>query len=158
TLNLPSGSLTVNFLSAPTPGNTYRLVNYTGGSVGALSANSRASLSVGTSTAGQVNVTVNSYSAGNLTWNGAGSNWDLSASANWKNTAGGADLFFQLDSVTFADSATAPTSVNLTTFVAPGSFVANATSTNYTLTGPGTIGGGAGITKTGASVFTVDTN
>jgi fibronectin-binding autotransporter adhesin len=48
--------------------------------------------------------------------------------------------------------------VNLATFVAPASVVANATGTNYTITGSGAIGGSGGITKSGASIFTVDTN
>jgi hypothetical protein len=134
---------------------TYTIANYTtkSGNVANLTANSRASVTLG-DTGTTITATVNSYTQGNLTWNGSGAGtWDLSTTANWKNASGAADTFFQLDNTAFTDLPGAVTTANLTTFVAPASIVANAGTTNYTITGSGTIGGAGGITKSGASIL-----
>ena len=158
---MSSGNVAVNFLSALTGlPRTYTIMGYSSkaGAVSNLTFTSRANISTN-DTGSAIQVTVNSYTAGNLTWSGGTSaTWDLSTTPNWTNAGGSADKFFQLDNINFADSATAPTSVALNTFVAPTSFTASAISTAYTITGSGTIGGATGITKTGASIFTVNTN
>src|SRR5205823_5530376 len=47
---------------------------------------------------------------------------------------------------------------NLTTFVAPTSITANNSTSNYTISGTGVIGGPTTLTKQGSGVFTVNTS
>jgi autotransporter-associated beta strand protein len=152
-LNMSGGRVAVNFLSAPsgTLPRTYTIASYTtkSGALSNLTFDSRANIgTVDTGTA--IQVTVNSYTAGQLTWNGTTSNtWDLSTTPNWQNASATADKFFQLDNVAFTDASGVQTTVNLTTFAAPASIVANNSTNNYTISGPGVIGGTGTLTKTG---------
>ena len=158
-LNMASGAVAINFLSAPTglPKGPYTIATYTSktGAMGNLTFNSRANISTA-DTGSAIQVTVNSYTAGNLTWNGtASSAWDLSTTANWTNAAGASDKFFQLDNVALADITSTPVTVNVSTFVAPGSIIANNSLTNYTISGTGVIGGTGALTKTGTGQVTM---
>jgi autotransporter-associated beta strand protein len=143
---------------------TYRLFNY-GGSLSGGAANlqltfgsTRQTAAISTATAKQVNLVVNGAAA-NLVWVGDGivNSWDVNASMNWRNGAA-PDKFFNLDNVTFDDSAgPASTVVNVAETVVPGSVTVNS-SLDYTFTGGGKISGVAGITKSGTGRLILDIN
>jgi autotransporter-associated beta strand protein len=82
-----------------------------------------------------------------LTWNGTPTgDWDTN-SANWQ---GG--LFYNPgDYLTFNDTLSGTTTVNLTTTLTPGSLTVTNTAKSYTFTGPGSIGGTAALNKSGTN-------
>ncbi len=90
----------------------------------------------------------------NLTWTGAvDGDWDT-GKLNW--TDGGPAAFAQNHVVTFDDSATGATTVNLTTSLAPGRLTVNNTlPKNYTFTGIGNLAGITGLTKSGSGTLTI---
>ncbi len=98
-----------------------------------------------------------------LVWTGADPSnptyWDLVNSMNWLDTGNGniAANFNQLDLVTFNDSATGPTTVNVTTAVTPGAMTVSNNAATYTFTGGGSIAGAIGITKQGPGTMILDT-
>lgn len=96
--------------------------------------------------------------ASDLTWTGqAGSNWDAGSSSemNWKT--GGTDTqYYNLDSVTFNDTASNKL-VNLGSTVTPGAVTFdNSAGNDYTLTGFGSIAGSTGLVKRGAGRLFVE--
>ena len=98
---------------------------------------------------------------GSLIWKGnvnSGGNflWDINNTQNFTLT-GSPSTFFNLDSVTFDDTATNKT-VTLNSAVLPFAMtVNNSAGNNYTITGSGSIGGATGITKTGTGSLTLAT-
>jgi autotransporter-associated beta strand protein len=157
-------SIAINPLSGEISNGAYRLFNYSGtlaGNVTNLLVDfppTRQTTAIDASTLGQVNLVV-SGSAASLVWNGDGSFnlWDVGASANWLNGAA-FDTFFNLDQVTFDDTA-APTSriVDVSSTVIPRSVIVD-TALAYTFTGTGKISGVTGLTKNGVGKLTVATN
>jgi autotransporter-associated beta strand protein len=155
-------NLFVNPLSSSGFANgTYRLIDYTGGSIpspssfavtGASGGQTRQVLNVATE-ANHVNLVVSGNPA-SLVWKGDGSGnaWDVVGATNWLNGAT-PDKFFQFDSVTFDDT-TANTNVNIGTLVVPSAITVN-TAQTYTLAGTGTISGSTGITKSGAGTLII---
>ncbi len=139
---------------------TYRLMNYTGalgGTVPTVFADipsSRYTFTPSFSTAGQVNLVVNS-SALNLTWAGDATtnSWDLTTTAAWNNKT---ETFFQYDAVNFDDTAT-NTAVVLNAQVNPVSIVFNNSTSNYTVSGLGLISGPTTLTKNGTGNVTIST-
>ena len=100
-------------------------------------------------------------SAASLVWQGGASGnpnaWDLKVTKNWSN-AGVADIFYNLDSVTFNDSGAAFGSVNVSTNVQPAlvSFSTTSATSSYTLSGTGAIVGGAQVSVSGAGPVTIN--
>jgi fibronectin-binding autotransporter adhesin len=159
----------------------YTLISHTGGAasltgIRSLVTNSRGGVIDNTrqsfalnSVAGAVRLGVTG-SASSLTWSGTdGTNptfWDINTTSNFN---GGSQTFFNLDSVTFDDSA-ASFDVVLQTTMQPGGVVFNNSANDYLLTGAsvnGTIAGDGGITKNGTGLvdlrldnlaYTGDTN
>ena len=103
-----------------------------------------------------------------MNWSGGGdpngSNWDIETTQAWyNNDSPGADVFFQGDSVTFADTFSGGTpvsnsSVNLTAVVQPASVVVDSSSNDYTISGTGNISGSASFVKRGTSTLTMQIN
>lgn len=97
-----------------------------------------------------------------LKWAAGSGVWDIATTANWQDATGAATTYQQsgifADSVIFQDSAsgTSPITVTLNTNVAPLSVTASTTK-NYTLTGPGGIGGIGSLTKSGTSTLALAT-
>ena len=147
---------------------SYRLINYTGGLSGSASGANfvasvvdeqgtampvRQSLSVNTSTAGQVNLDV-SGSAASLVWKGnVNSNWDVNATQNWMNGAA-ADRFYQLDSVEFDDTSSTQ-QVVITENVVPAQVTFN-NSSDYRFTGTGGLVGGTSVVVNGTGEVDFD--
>jgi autotransporter-associated beta strand protein len=151
-------NLSDNQLAGGVPG-SYRLINYAGTLSNQANTSvsfapqlqgigqTRQTLSVSTATAGQVNLVV-SGSAGNQTWTGSSSNqWNINTAPNW---SGASNVYFDLDRVTFSDSAGANDTVDVAANVVPGLVTfTSATSNTYTLIGAGGIVGNADVALTG---------
>ena len=171
-LNIDSSTIfNVNFVSFPTAVTTYTLADYTGtfgGSQSNISLGGNAggrSLAISFSTPQEIQVTYTPGGvAANLTWaSSSGSNWDVQTSSNWHNPSkagvGANDEFYNGDNVTFSDSGSGlQTSIYLPGPVSPGSVIVNSGTNNYTFSGGGYITGNTGLTKSGSSTLTVQTN
>ncbi|HOX02740.1 MAG TPA: autotransporter-associated beta strand repeat-containing protein [Candidatus Paceibacterota bacterium] len=84
-----------------------------------------------------------------LTWDGkVDGKWDT-ATANWLH-GGGSTAYNQGDFVTFNDSASGVTAVDLTMDLAPLTLTIDNSAKSYTLAGPGSIGGEAALVKMGS--------
>ena len=107
-----------------------------------------------TATPGVVTLTLNEQPGiANLTWTGSSSfNWDT-ATANWASLSGGA-AFANGSIVSFTESGTATSPINIALDVEPESVTVNAAK-NYTLTGAGRIAGEAVLNKSGAGTLTL---
>jgi autotransporter-associated beta strand protein len=96
-----------------------------------------------------------------LTWKGSGgasSNlWDINTTLNWTGTNGSADVFRDNDAVTFTDNGATNPTVNLTTTVSPAATTVNSSS-NYTFSGVGGLGGSAAATKMGTGMLSLATS
>jgi fibronectin-binding autotransporter adhesin len=90
-----------------------------------------------------------------LTWAGDGTAnlWNTTAQT-WLGTNGLPRAFVNGDTVTFNNSGSAVPPINLTTTVSPAAMTVNA-SQNYTLTGPGLLGGSMPLTKSGTGRLTI---
>lgn len=104
-------------------------------------------------TPGYINLVVTG-SAGSLTWTGGnGGVWDLNTTAS--NFSGASPTtFYNLDSVTFDDSSTTGT-VTLTGTLQPNVLTVSNSSTAYTFTGSGLIGGATKLVKSGSGTLTI---
>jgi len=90
-----------------------------------------------------------------LTWNGnVDANWNMTT-ANWLNTSLAGTAYAQNDLVTFNDTASGTTIVNLTTNLTPGSLLVSNDIKSYTFSGTGGIGGVTGLIKEGANSLTL---
>ena len=155
----PSGTLALNgtntFVASAGyfPAGTYTLLSGYGSVTGTA-----ANLAWGSAARGQtasfavnpanVQLTLGSGAPAALTWTGTTDGiWDVNITANWN---AGAEKFFQLDDVTFADSP-ANATVSINAVVAPSSITfTNATTAYVVRGGTGAIGGTGSITKSGA--------
>ncbi|MGO9108840.1 MAG: beta strand repeat-containing protein [Thermoguttaceae bacterium] len=108
-----------------------------------------------------VDLNVSAAMAANLVWTGNVSNvWNVKTTQNWYNVGSGtADVFYNLDNVTFNDSGSSNGVVNIATNVVPGSVTFSMTSaaSAYTLSGTGGITGTTGLVMSGAGTLTVAT-
>lgn len=142
---------------------TYPLINYSGTFHGTLDNFTVTVTGVTgklTNSPGQIALIVTPAARGatNLTWLGDGvaNSWDVNTSTNWVN---GVNQFTFLagDSVRFdaTGAANAIVTVN-SAVVQPAAVVVNST-TDYTLTGSGSISGSTGLVKTNSGTLTVQT-
>ncbi len=92
-------------------------------------------------------------------WSGnAGGNWDIGLTTNWLNLATGLPTYFEQGNlVTFDDTATGTTNVNVVASVTPGSLTFNNNSLIYTLSGTGSINGSIGLLFQGSSIVNLYT-
>jgi autotransporter-associated beta strand protein len=172
TIGSPDMTVSVTAAEGAVSAGQYRLISHSGGAVNvsgltaqfldetgnALTA--RQTLAV-SSAADQVNLDVTGSSK-NLTWTGAvDMAWDKNATANW-NDGGGADVFFDVDQVTFNDSAGENDTVDISGGdVYPALVTFNsATGNTYTVTGANGFGGTTPINLTGdvTAVFANNNN
>jgi len=172
TVALNSGVISPNFLNGIPTSGTYTVITASGGFTGSASniivnfpgrgtdpvpTISGNSLVFNPSTVG---------AAADVIWRGNhGTNptyWDVETTQNWLNGAS-PDVFFNLDSVTFDDTAVG-TAVDVRTIVQPNSttlkpVAINISGTkNFTFTGNGSIIGPGGLTKTGTGMLTMQVN
>jgi len=96
----------------------------------------------------------------NLTWRGdTGNAWDITTTANWRNTGGLALTFTNGDNVTFNDTGTNSAPVDLTTDLSPGNIVVNS-SNNYVFatSASGKLTGTVVLIKTNTGTLTILTD
>lgn len=140
---------------------TYRLLNYGGSLIGNPAdlrvvnnaGGTRFTLTIDTSTAGQINLIVGASNlTGNLVWKGSvNGNWTTTATdLNWFNGTG-ADQFYNGDPVLFDDTGLIRSVVAAT--VLPGAITVSNVA-DYTISGT-RIGGNVGITKYGPGTLTL---
>ena len=97
-----------------------------------------------------------------LSWAVGNGNWDINTATNWSN---GVALVTYKQSfgigsaVTFDDTASgsSPISVTLDTSVSPSSIIISNINKAYTISGSGSMGGAAALTKTGNETLTLST-
>lgn len=153
--------LEVNFLGGASPG-SYVLINATNGVVGNPSTwnvkwGGRGAAPTVTATANQVLLNVSLGGAASLVWQGfTNAIWDVNTTSNWLNGAA-VDKYFQLDSVTFNESAPLQSAITLNTIATPASITVSNDGTSYAITGSGQIGGGGSLTKRGVGLLTLNT-
>lgn len=158
-LNTGGPGNTLNIRSLPpgvVSGTTIPLISYTtligtdtDFSLGSLPDGCTGHLAYGT---GSISLVLDSLPQ-SLTWSGSTSgDWDGS-SLNWLD--GTATDYDAGDFVTFNDSATGATTVNLTTIVSPATLTVNSSTKPYTFSGIGGIGGSASLIKEGSNSLTL---
>jgi fibronectin-binding autotransporter adhesin len=151
-----SSSFSFNFTGLVGPG-LYPLLtagnlNVAGATLTAVGPSGNTRLNFGLLTTPGANGTIKlnvTGAAANLTWTGAQtSDWDLVNSINWKTTTNPNEKYFELDAVTFDDSAPlAKHTVNVTSAFTPSSLTFN-NNTDYTLNN-GSISPNGGLFKSG---------
>lgn len=104
---------------------------------------------------GKLYITIENYTAGNVTWTGAESaTWDIDNTANFYDASTDVNRsFVPGDTVTFDDTA-AQNTITISGNVAPGAIIFNNESLAYTLEGDSITGDGD-ITKNGAGSVTL---
>ena len=161
--------LTPSFLGGFTTG-TYTIMNSTGGFSGNTSGWTVNWPGRGTAptlgvSGNQLQMTVGAGSTGNVSWSGtADSVWTPGASGPlnwWNNNTNVADRFFDLDTANFNDTfglastAVTNSAVTLNTTVTPVAVNVNNSVVDYSITGSGSITGGASLNKTGSKTLTI---
>ncbi len=148
-----NGTLNVTVGGISIPIGTYPLIRYTG----SLTAGTLGTVTLPTGAAGTlVNNTGNNTidlsvttASSPLVWNGGSGDWDINTTANW---TGSRTYYLEGDLVRFDDtsSGTAPFTVNLPANVNPDSVTVDNPTKDYTLSGPGALGGEASLIKRSA--------
>jgi len=169
-LTVNGNNININPLAGTLASGTYTLFTYTGtlnGSFGtaSTSSSSRYNFTISTSTPHQVNLVVTGM-ANLLKWNnGAGNGqWDVQNSYNWTNLNSHVeDQFYSGDEVILDNSITTAANPSTTLNIASGAvvmpgIVTNNSSTNYSITGQGTISGGGSFVKLGSSTLSISTS
>lgn len=162
-LTLNNNPVTVNPLAPLAVGTNYTLITFTGtrsGSLGTVSGIGRQPANItydDTPSAGKVMVSFGAATPAGLVWNSSSSSvWDVTTTPNWSNTATFAsDVFYQSDIVTFDDTPGVQTNITLNTTVTPSTVTVNSIANAFSISGTGKISGGATLTKSGGSTFTV---
>ncbi|MBN2577375.1 MAG: autotransporter-associated beta strand repeat-containing protein [Pirellulales bacterium] len=122
---------------------------------GAVSGTTRQDFDIiTTATPGKVELQV-SGDPWHLTWKGnVSSDWDVVGDANWDST-GGTTEYYELDHVTFDNSGSNASPINIEADVTPSSItVTNSSGHDYTFEGAGILGF-TGLTKNGDAALTI---
>lgn len=149
------GDIGVRLYAAPAIGTPIPLLRYEGAMTGSpalsLVNDTRFSISASSMGDGSNDVVSATFSgaAANLFWSGSqGPAWDLKTTQNWEIT-GAPDTFHNVDSVSFDDISSNFAPALATTLYPSAVVFNNTTAHDYTLTGPGSIGGAGSLELTG---------
>jgi fibronectin-binding autotransporter adhesin len=171
-LTVPAGSATavVQVLNASLAIGTYTVLDYEGTIQGGAATNlvlaELPGRMAGYLTNNEANTSIDLVilsTAEPIKWLGnADGNWGIDAPTNWLTTIGLAPTAYQQDgavgdAVLLDDSAAGNFAIALRTNVAPAGVVVSNDLNDYTLGGPGWIGGPGGLVKRGAGTLTVAT-
>jgi autotransporter-associated beta strand protein len=121
---------------------------------------------------GYIDLVVTNAGPATLSWNNAGGaspsdgqTWDIGTNNNWNNGTA-TTVYADGSNVVFSDSNNATSNgganpnaynVTLNTVVKPASITVNNSTGNYSISGTGTIGGTASLTKSGSGTLTLST-
>jgi autotransporter-associated beta strand protein len=139
---------------------TYTLMTYTGNLNGSASnlvlPIVRQGLSIvdPTTTPGQIQLSVGSGSAANLTWVGDNSAnlWQANGATNWSGAPD--QKYFDWDNVTFDDTGSNNPNVTINDTLVPNSITLNNATKTYTFSGSGTLTNVNSVVKNGAAAAT----
>jgi fibronectin-binding autotransporter adhesin len=161
-LTLNNNTISLNFVGVPVSGQTYTLVNFSGTKSGSFNSTVGGTHFGATlnQSASPVQVTLSGAGA-SLKWNSTVSMtnnlWNVGSPSNWLNMGTSLrDVFYQGDTVVFDDSVAGNTnniSIPGGAVVSPIVLSNNSSTVNYTITGPGQIGGAVSIIKQGSSTL-----
>ena len=162
-LNTGGSANTLNVLSVPTLAaypSQFELIRYSGASfgvdftLGSLPGTFQGYISNDNSSAVWLVITNGPSTAKNLIWSGSpGGDWNVGV-GNWLLN-GSSSTYGQGDFVTFDDSASGTTTVNLATDLMPSAITFSNDNKSYTFTGTGGISGNTSIVKEGAASVTI---
>lgn len=169
-LTVNDNPIVINPLGGTLQNGIYPLIKYTGGLSGSFGAIQTASPSIYSLTLTNITSTtpneiavIVSGTPSALFWNNASGNdqWDVLGSFNWTDMVDHAvEQFASADAVIFDDSITNAATPGTNITIASGETVAptiitNNSTVNYTISGPGSIGGAAAIVKMGSSTLSI---
>lgn len=167
-LTVNGNNISINPLAGSLATGSYVLMTYSGnlnGSFGtaATVTSSRYSFTLDTSTPHEIKLDVAGV-PNLLAWNnGSGDGqWNTQSSYDWTNlTSHVEDQFYSSDVVLLDNTILGAANPNTTLTIGSGlvtpSVITNNSSTNYTITGSGQIGGAASLVKLGSSTLTINT-
>jgi fibronectin-binding autotransporter adhesin len=151
--------ISVNIAGTPVQGASYLLLTYSGtlsGSFNPTVEGTHFAANIDTSNPGLVYLNINGGTGSDLKWNSVSDNtWD-SATANWLNLNDSQpSVFFSGDSALLDDTAGVVTDIIIPTglTVSPSVVTNNSTNNNFSISGPGRIGGSASLVKSGPSTL-----
>jgi autotransporter-associated beta strand protein len=111
-----------------------------------------------TNAGGSIDLNITAVAAPRWEGNVAGGVWDIGLTANWIELSTSLPAYYaEGNAVTFDNTATGTTSVNLATTVNPAKVTVNNSALNYTLSGSGKISGTASLTKQGSGSLALNT-
>lgn len=170
----PTAPTTLRVLGSGLTAGTFTLLDYTGGIGGTGFAGLSLALPFRVAGAlvdngGNTSVDVTITGSETAKWQGnvGGGDWDIdpdggntAGTFNWKTSVLNTSTRYaqgsvNTDSVTFDDTATGTTTVNLTTTLTPVSLTVDNPTKNYTFGGAGKISGTTGLTKMGNGTLTI---
>jgi autotransporter-associated beta strand protein len=160
-LNANNNTISAIFQGVPQPGFTYTLVQFGGVQNGSFNPTVAGTHFGATLTQGSSPIMLTLGGSGaNLKWDSITNNvWNVGGASNWLNAAGSApDVFYQGDSVVMDDSVAGVTNILAIASgvtVSPTVISNNSSTVNYSITGPGHIGGNVSIIKQGNSTLTI---
>jgi autotransporter-associated beta strand protein len=107
-------------------------------------------------------IQVSGAASSDLAWRGDGgaNDWDIATTANWRSPLNVATVFNNGDNVTFNDTGSNNTPVNLVSTVNPGTILVSNVTRDFELASStlGRISGSAVLTKKGAGTLTISTD
>jgi autotransporter-associated beta strand protein len=151
------------------PNGTYVIYRWGGNLIGDLSnielsfAPQPGTLTINTNLVNKtIFIQVAGAASSDLIWRGDGgaNNWDIATTANWRSPLNVPSVFNNGDNVTFNDTGSNNTPVNLATTVNPGNILVSNVTRDFELasSGLGRISGSAILTKKGARTLTISTD
>ena len=160
-LDVNNNVISAIFQGVPQAGSTYTLINFSGTQNGTFNSTVAGTHFGATLNQGFSPITLTlSGSGGNLKWDSITNNvWNVGGNSNWLNAASSLqDVFYQGDVATFDDSVAGVTN-NITipagVVISPTIISNNSSAVNYSIAGPGRIGGNVSIIKQGNSTLTL---
>jgi fibronectin-binding autotransporter adhesin len=162
-LHVNDNTITVNFNGTPQPGASYLLFTYTGtlsGSFNPTVLGTHFAATLDTSAPGFVYLNVTGATGAALEWGSfSDSTWD-SITTNWTDLSSGQpSVFYAGDSILLDDSNGVLPTLTLAAgvSVAPSLITNDSTNNYFTISGAGSITGGASIVKAGPSTLVIST-
>lgn len=163
-LTASGNTITVAFQGVPQSGLSYPVITYAGtltGSFNSTVSGTHYAASVDTvDFANEVVVTVTGASGANLKWDSTNSPlWDAGVTKNWLNPGTSTQDYFYAGDTVLLDDSVAGVATNITIPAGVTVYplaITNNSAQDFTINGPGSIGGAASIVQNGAGILTIN--